>query len=114
MNTIVYTADFEPITAINLPAWAAEQIKARGWVSVSFLSPVQVVEYKPGEPIPPPEKSWCELRAASIDPLLIVTNDEEQALALASTWLPGQMRAVAEERREGGREMLARLRGVRS
>jgi hypothetical protein len=99
MNVVLYTDDFEPITVIDLPLWLLEQLERQGQVRVAVLRPVQ---YTPESVAvgsvegPDVVTIYCEKlrwKDGTTKPIL-VTYDEDLALALRPDWLPGQRQAV--------------------
>lgn len=96
MIQIIYTRDMEPITALDVPPAIITLLQRQGFASVPVPNHDQVpqIEMVAGEALPRIRAYKCRLEALSTRPLLIVTDDEEQALALTSVWLPGQVRAV--------------------
>lgn len=99
MNVVLYTKDFEPITVIDLPLWLLEQLERQGAVRVAVMRPVQLEDTS--VPVGSVEGNnivtiYCErLRWSDgrVRPVLI-TSDEDLALALKPEWLPGQQAAV--------------------
>lgn len=100
MNIVLYTNDFEPITVLDLPTWLLEQLERQGSVRVAVLRPVQL-EANPPLPVgsvegPEVVTIYCERlcwKDGTVKPVL-VTDDEELALALRPEWLPGQRQRV--------------------
>jgi hypothetical protein len=99
MNVVLYTDDFEPITVIDLPLWLLEQLERQGQVRVAVLRPQQ---YTPDNiPVgsvegPDVVTIYCERlcwKDGTTKPIL-VTYDEELALALRPTWIPGQTQVI--------------------
>lgn len=101
MNVVIYTADFEPITVLDLPPWLIEQMEKVGHVRIAVQEPVvQEVLRLNGQKIEASSAKivniHCEKlrwRDGSLKPIL-VTPDEELALMLRPEWLPGQRGAV--------------------
>jgi hypothetical protein len=101
MNVVIYTEDFEPITVIDLPVWLLEQLEKQGAVRVAVMKPVGVEVTNNKIPVGSVEGDhivtiYCERlrwRDGTIKSILI-TRDEELALALKPEWLPGQKQAV--------------------
>jgi hypothetical protein len=86
MNVILYTADFEPITVIDLPRWLLDRAEQQGAIRIAI---------KGGEK-PDVITAYCKKihwHDGSLKSIL-VTKDEVFALALAPTWLPGQIKVV--------------------
>jgi len=100
MNVVLYTADFEPITVLDLPLWLLEQMEKVGYVRVAVQEPlVNVLAQENPGPItwqPKVVTIRCEKlrwRDGTTKPILI-TPDEELALMLKPEWLPGQRAAI--------------------
>lgn len=96
MNVVLYTNDFEPITIIDLPLWLLEQLERQGSVRVAVRQPVKVSPSSEDFELPPIVTIHCEKlrwRDGTVKPILI-TDDEELALRLRPTWLPGQRSTV--------------------
>lgn len=101
MNVVLYTADFEPITVLDLPVWLLEQMEKVGYVRIAVQEPLQSILEKPPEELkdfyqPKIVTIRCEKlrwRDGTTKPILI-TPDEELALMLKPEWLPGQRAAI--------------------
>lgn len=110
MNVVIYTRDMEPITVIDLPMWALEFGERMDYVRVALPNDVVMAT--------PASETWKEaeakMRVVTLefvairlarghhDPVrrwLIVADDDELALALRPSWLPGQRRKVNEYER---------------
>ena len=99
MNIVLYTKDFEPITVLDLPVWLIEQMEKQGRVRVAVQEPVQWMT--PTEPVNnAPQTRTVILECMKLRWLdgtqktIIVTQDDELALALKPDWLPGQRAQV--------------------
>jgi hypothetical protein len=105
MNVVLYTQDFEAITVLDLPQWLLEQLEKQGSVRVAVMRPVQFGE-NPNVAIgsvegPQVVTIYCEKlrwRDGTLKTIL-VTHDEELALALRPHWLPGQVATVQSYRK---------------
>jgi len=101
MRVVLYSDDFEPITVIDLPLWLLEQLERQGQVRVAVLRPPQVAMNTGNIPVgsvegPDVVTIYCEKlrwKDGTTKPIL-VTHDEELALALRPAWIPGQTQAV--------------------
>jgi hypothetical protein len=101
MRVVLYTDDFEPITVLDLPLWLLEQLERQGQVRVAVLRPPQFAMNTGNIPVgsvegPDVVTIYCEKlrwKDGTTKPIL-VTYDEELALALRPDWLPGQTQAV--------------------
>jgi hypothetical protein len=106
MNVVLYTQDFEAITVLDLPVWLLEQLERQGAVRVAVMRPVQFAQLDNSVPVgsvegPQVVTIYCEKlrwRDGSLKTIL-VTNDEELALALRPCWLPGQVSTVQSYRK---------------
>jgi hypothetical protein len=96
MNIVLYTDNFEPITVLDLPLWAIEMAERRGSVRVAAMDPPKV-EFS--------DTAIVQMRIAVIraEPMrwkdgsrktILVTDDEEVALMLKPSWLPGQRGSI--------------------
>lgn len=101
MNIVLYTRDFEPITILNLPLWLLEKMEQQGQVRVAVQEPIGWDVNKPEQPV----VTEPNLRTVTLECLrirwlnggyktIIVTQDDELALALKPDWLPGQRAQV--------------------
>lgn len=99
MNVVLYTRDFEPITILDLPVWLLDRMEQQGRVRVAVKPPVQLPE--PEQPV----QLEADLQTVVLECLrirwtdgnyktIIVTQDDELALALKPDWLPGQRAQV--------------------
>jgi hypothetical protein len=106
MNVVLYTQDFEAITVLDLPVWLLEQLERQGAVRVAVMRPVQFAQLDNSVPVgsvegPQVVTIYCEKlrwRDGSLKTIL-VTHDEELALALRPCWLPGQVSTVQSYRK---------------
>jgi len=93
MNVIIYTKDFEPITAIELPIEILESAEREGSIGLAIRSPI-----RSGETLSLPTLIIVDcIRIPWIDGSLkpvLVTLEEEQALKLKPEWLVGQRAVV--------------------
>jgi hypothetical protein len=101
MNVVLYTQDFEPITVLDLPVWLLDQLEKQGAVRVAVLRPVQFTQPDASVPVgsvegPEVVTIYCEKLRWRDNTLktILVTHDEELALALRPHWLPGQVATV--------------------
>lgn len=106
MNRVVlYADDMEPITVLELSAFAAECLEVRGRVVIPVMSPPICEAYNEGSPAIATYRTvtiWAErIRRNNTAHLMLFTRDEVAALMLRSELLPGQRRDVhaAEKKR---------------
>lgn len=93
MNVIIYTRDFEPITAIDLPIDILEAAERDGSIGLAIRTPI-----RPDETLSLPhiikvdcyKIIWMD---GTLKPIL-VTEEEEDALKLKPEWLVGQRAVV--------------------
>lgn len=117
MNAILFTTDFEPITVIDLPMWAHEMALKHRYVRVAVMEPPKChVNHN---------EEFCELKIVTImaerliwrdrsEKIIYVTADEEVALLLKSSFLPGQINEVNQREKSAFVQgMLATLQGMR-
>ena len=89
MNVVIYTKDFEPITVIDLPLSLLDDMERKGGIKLaipalndngSIVTCTLLLR----------NLRWMDGTTKPI----IITLDEEIALALKPNWLPGQRAAV--------------------
>jgi hypothetical protein len=99
VNVVIYTRDFEPITVLDLPLWLLEKMEQQGRVRVAVMRPPT---WTGGEE-PVKDEPYTETVVLECFRLrwsdgtqkpIIVTQDDELALALKPDWLPGQRAQV--------------------
>lgn len=94
MNVVLYTQDMEPITILELPLWLLEQLERFGAVRIAVQPPINL-SAEPSNLIyehPKTVTIFCERlrwRDGTTKTILITPNDE-LALTLKPSWLPGQ------------------------
>ncbi|CAB5218707.1 hypothetical protein UFOVP218_74 [uncultured Caudovirales phage] len=97
MNVVLYTTDFEPITILELPKWLLDQLEQMGAIRVMIQPTQEMLLENPDLMLHPQTVSiFCE-RLKWHDgstKTILVTPDEEIALVLRPTWLPGQTASV--------------------
>ncbi len=113
MNVVLYTRDMEPITVIDLPMWALEAGDRCGMVALQVIPPVSLKPLDPGVPIPMLETRavWLEfhrIRLRDSQSWIVTVNDDELALTLKPSWLPGQ-RAKINQYEDSTRRLSAML-----
>jgi len=108
MNAVIYTNDFEPITVIDLPIEIINQMKKERFFRwrVPVMEPVRTTPHDGTEPIRPHLRIVClhaehVLRRCGNQAMVIMTNDEESALLLTSSCLPGQVTTFKDEFQKG-------------
>jgi hypothetical protein len=100
MIVILYTEDFEPILPIDLPLWLLDRLEQEGAVRVAVNKPRGFTNVRipvgnldtetPTVRIRHEKLRWHDGTLKTI----LVTPDEELALALNPEWLPGQRSAI--------------------
>lgn len=104
MNIVLYTHDMEPITIINLPLSAIEFGESQRFVSVA-------VPMKPRTSCLPNEPIDVRYRKVELEfhkiinmnrrtSWFVTVQDEETALMLTPSWLPGQRGAINKYERD--------------
>ena len=101
MRVVLYTDDFEPITVLDLPLWLLEQLERQGEVRVAVLRPTHAAPASGGVAVgsvegPDVVTIYCEKlrwKDGTTKPIL-VTYDEELALSLRPSWIPGQTQLI--------------------
>jgi hypothetical protein len=103
MNIVLYTMDMEPITIIDLPMWAIELGEKERMVAVAVIRPpsrtpfentplelsTQVVYLRFHPLVFYGKKNW-----------IITVENEELALLLKPSWLPGQRKQINDYERQ--------------
>ena len=100
MRVVVYTQDFEPITVIKLDQWAVNFLHTTERVALTVIPVLELAPPADDEPIK--METWCVvLQAVWIHAprrqragMVLVVQDEKNALLLRSIFLPGQRRAL--------------------
>lgn len=92
MNTIIYSTDFEPITAVDLPLYFIESAEKNGKaILVMKKSETENMSVL----ISCHKITWVDGTTKSV----LVTEDEEAALMMKPEWLVGQKALVNAYRR---------------
>lgn len=99
MRVVLYTRDFEPITVLDLPVWLLEQLEKQGAIRIAVAPTLKSIAEALNQELPPmPEviDIYCRKLRWEDDTLktILITNNDELALALRPDWLPGQQQAV--------------------
>lgn len=100
MKVVLYTHNLEPITILDLPLWAISKGRQRGVFILPVLDSPMTRCDPTAKPLNHPRIVYIEFttliwRNGSVHDILI-TADEESALLLKASWLPGQQRMVNE------------------
>ena len=100
MKTVLYSTDYEPITIIDLPLWLLEKLERDGGAKLAVQKPITLEQLQsPSIPESVPHDIltlYCDKlrwRDGNLK-AIVITPDEELALALRPEWLPGQLQAV--------------------
>ena len=102
MRVVLYTRDFEPITVLEIPVWLLERLEQESAIKIAIAPIAKNIEewLNQGEALPPPMPETIDIYCrklrwedGSLKTILITPNDE-LALALRPEWLPGQQQAV--------------------
>jgi len=100
MRVVLYTKDLEPITILEIPQWLLDQLEKVGKIKLGVAPPKlpPAVGKVVGERIASSDTIdiYCERlkwHDGTVKPILITDNDE-LALALKPEWLPGQQQAI--------------------
>jgi len=94
VNIVLYTNDFEPITILDLPIWLLEALETRGSVRVAAIDTTRP------DSSAEPEFAVVTIHLEKLPwrdgtkKYVLVTADEELALALKPDWLPGQRQVI--------------------
>jgi hypothetical protein len=98
MRVVVYDDEtMEPITAITLPKWMTDRLKAHELIKVPYM-PRVMATFDPNVPLDP-VRTYAEIWFESFHRngerhWFCFTRDGEHALRLKSVFLAGQMQAV--------------------
>ena len=120
MRVVLYTQDFEPITVLDLPIWALEMAAKRQVVQLpvmpefEFHMPADQVINVAVHKIVEIRSEWLVWKDGGRKQILI-TNQDESALLLKPSWLPGQQSAINGYQRDikGLASLLANVLGSR-
>lgn len=104
MNVVIYTKDMEPITVIDLPPAMIRFGQERHFLRVPVQVPVPAY-LPPGWSVDDAVVDSAVIRTVALEfselrmpdgktSCIVVTHDEEFALALRPAWLPGQRGAI--------------------
>lgn len=106
MQVVLYTDDFEPITVINLPPFAKGYLENHRHIRVPVpVDITDVLYFRRDAPIIGDTLKVVTIKIEKIyrngkEHFLFFTNDEESALLLKSTFLPGQRSEIRKKERE--------------
>ena len=95
-RVVLYAADFEPITVINLQDWAWQYLHRHSRVNIEVMMEPQyapqtvALEYE----VHTVHIIAKKLVSGDFEALMLFTRDEVSALKLKSAFLPGQQSAV--------------------
>lgn len=103
-RVVLYTPEHEPITAINLTPWQHWFLSTHNVVQLAVYPPVDLMrQYFPDDPISAEAHivtiyaEWARIERGQRF-MVLMTRDEEAAMRLKSSFLPGQLQAVQGER----------------
>lgn len=119
MRAVLYTYDFEPITVIDVPEWAGEYLERYQCLLIPVIErrlSVILADVDASEmPVHTVRIECQKLCRRGITHWMLFTQDEESALLLRATLLPGQRSLVKEHEKsafaKGFLEALKMLRG---
>lgn len=105
MRAVLYSDDdFEPITVIDVPNWLMQKIRVGEHVRIEIIEPPNYVAFNSMVP------EMISIRSVYIfgEPVIrknvtswfLFTKDEELAMLLKNTYLPGQVGDIAKRRKE--------------
>jgi hypothetical protein len=103
MRVVLYADDMEPITVIDLPAFAEEFLSERGAVLIAVPQPISFAPQRcqsmqPHMPIVTIIAERFVRRGQ--EHMMLFTHDEESALLLKCAFLPGQQAGLQERDRK--------------
>jgi hypothetical protein len=103
MRVVLYADDMEPITVIDLPAFAEEFLSERGVVRIAVQPPISFTPQE-CQSMPPHMPIVTIISERFIrrgqKHMMLFTNDEESALLLKCAFLPGQQAGLQERDRK--------------
>lgn len=102
MRAVLYTYDLEPITIIDVPQEAMDYLRERGIVRIPVPT-FPKASFPLSSPIPT-EVKIVTIRAEKFvfgdqETMMLFTRDEETALQMKATFLPGQLGAIQDLQR---------------
>lgn len=102
MRAVLYAYDLEPITIIEVPLNAVEYLKKHGIVRI-HVPTIPNVTIPLSEPVQT-EFKMVTIRAERLvvhdmESMMLFTHDEETALQMKATFLPGQLGAIQDMQR---------------
>ena len=103
MRVVLYDTGLEPITVLNLPAWATERLKAGEYIRFAVPPMIPATYY-----VPAPCYEILRIVTIWFEPLvrngihawMAFTKEAEDALLLKSVFLPGQQSEVQRRERD--------------
>ena len=103
MRAVLYSYDLEPITIIDAPLRAIDHLRKHGIVRIDVPTYQRVIPSNLAAPVD------CEFKVVTIrsekfvfgdqETLMLFTHDEETALQMKATFLPGQLGAIQDLQR---------------
>lgn len=99
MNVVIYTSDFEPITIIDLPREVMDFVEKQGVVRLALQEPTSSMALDEDE-VSDINIKIVNIRAGKLKwfdgttKVVLLTNDDELALMLRPSWLPGQQASI--------------------
>lgn len=106
MRVVLYDDEtMEPLTAITLPIWMHERLRAGQMVHVPFIEPISLAEQRGDGPLGPMPKMFAtiwfeEFHRKGLRHWLCFTRDSENAMKLKAVFLPGQWSEVHKRERD--------------
>ena len=103
-QAVIYSYDMEPIVTIDMKPWFWDYLHVHGQVKFSVSPPlsasfVYAVESFSSYSNFVVDVSAIPFKIRGSRGLLLVTEDDVEALLMKSSWLPGQVKELNEERR---------------
>ncbi len=104
-QAIIYTRDMEPITAIDMKPRYWDFLEQTGHINFAVSPPLDIKTFYSGSSITEISRLTVRIdayptRVGSSMGLILVTDTETEALLMNPTLLPGQQRAINEERKK--------------
>lgn len=104
-QAIIFSYDMEPIVTIDMKSWFWDYLYTHGQVRFNVTPPLMLSDFNNwGES--PATRDYFIVKVNAVPfnirgscGLLLVTDDDTEALLMKSSWLPGQVKELNEERR---------------
>jgi hypothetical protein len=104
-QAVIFSSDMEPIVSIDMRQWYWDLLYERGNIVFSVSPPLSASFITNIDPIDTVSVLYVRVNAIPFDirgsiGLMLMTDDDINALLLKSSWLPGQVKDLNEERKK--------------